>query len=179
MNQKDILEIEQTIGYTFENKNLLRQAFVRRSYTHLYGGENNDVLEFIGDTVLAYLSVKELTARYGEVTEHAFVSDYTEDKLSRMKQILVQGTTLSAQIERTGFANHLVMSPGDVKHRVDKKSSVKEALFESLIGAVTVDCNWDIAKIETVLARLHDFNFHLAKWHAMQKQNRKQKKKNR
>ncbi len=179
MNQTDILEIEQTLGYTFQNKNLLRQAFVRRSYTHLYGGENNEVLEFIGDTVLAYLSVKELTARYGEATESAFVSDYAEDKLSRMKQILVQGTTLSWQIERTGFAKHLVMSPSDVKHHVDKKSSVKEALFEALIGAVTLDCNWDITTIETVLARLHNFDYHLARWHAMQKQNRKQKKKNR
>ena len=41
----DIRQIENTIGYSFRNKDLLQQAFVRRSYSQENGGQNNEVLE--------------------------------------------------------------------------------------------------------------------------------------
>lgn len=44
--------VQNQIGYEFKNQRLLRQAFVRKSYSAENGGENNEVLEFIGDTVL-------------------------------------------------------------------------------------------------------------------------------
>ena len=44
--------VQAQIGYTFQNLDLLRQAFIRRSYTEEHGGENNEVLEFIGDKAL-------------------------------------------------------------------------------------------------------------------------------
>ena len=37
--------VQAQIGYTFQNLDLLRQAFIRRSYTEEHGGENNEVLE--------------------------------------------------------------------------------------------------------------------------------------
>jgi hypothetical protein len=52
--------IEKVIGYTFKNKALLRQAFTRRSFTQENGGQNNEILEFIGDKVLDVTVVKIL-----------------------------------------------------------------------------------------------------------------------
>jgi len=40
--------VQEQIGYDFKNLDLLQQAFTRRSYTAENGGENNEVLEFIG-----------------------------------------------------------------------------------------------------------------------------------
>ena len=54
----DFSKIEQTIGYTFENKDLLQQAFVRKSYSEEHGGQNNEVLEFIGDKALEFAVVR-------------------------------------------------------------------------------------------------------------------------
>lgn len=55
MDSKDLQVIEARIGYSFKNSDLLQQAFVRRSYARENGGEDNEVLEFIGDKVLDFL----------------------------------------------------------------------------------------------------------------------------
>ena len=51
-------EVQDKIGYQFDNPDLLLQAFTRSSYSTQYGGENNEVLEFIGDRVLDYFVIK-------------------------------------------------------------------------------------------------------------------------
>ena len=60
MNNKTLEMIQGQIGYRFKNPDLLQQAFVRRSYSKENGGENNEVLEFIGDKVLDFIIVKKL-----------------------------------------------------------------------------------------------------------------------
>ena len=47
-----IEEVEKKIGYTFKDKALLIQCFTHSSYTHRFGGENNERLEYVGDSVL-------------------------------------------------------------------------------------------------------------------------------
>ena len=52
MNTNDINYIQNHIDYRFKKPDLLKQAFIRRSYSKEHGGENNEVLEFIGDKAL-------------------------------------------------------------------------------------------------------------------------------
>ena len=59
--------VQGQIGYEFKNLDLLKQAFVRRSYTSENGGENNEVLEFIGDKVLDFAVVRLLIQKYGHI----------------------------------------------------------------------------------------------------------------
>ena len=62
MKNEQYEEIEQHIGYEFENRTLLQQAFTRKSYTaETHDGDNNEVLEFLGDKVLDLIVVKALT----------------------------------------------------------------------------------------------------------------------
>ena len=50
MQNEDYTLIEAQIGYEFNNRMLLQQAFTRKSYTNeTHDGDNNEVLEFIGD----------------------------------------------------------------------------------------------------------------------------------
>ena len=60
MKNEDLEFIQEQIGYEFNNLNLLQQAFTRRSYSQEHGGENNEVLEFIGDKVLDLFVIKLL-----------------------------------------------------------------------------------------------------------------------
>ena len=64
----DFSKIEQTIGYTFENKDLLQQAFVRKSYSEEHGGQNNEVLEFIGDKALDFSVVLIMMEKFFIIT---------------------------------------------------------------------------------------------------------------
>ena len=76
MNNNDLAEIQDKIGYPFANLDLLQQAFVRRSYSKENGGEDNEVLEFIGDKVLDFIVVKLLAEKYGFML--AYCDDFAE-----------------------------------------------------------------------------------------------------
>ena len=67
MEEKIFTFIEDQIGHKFKNRDLLRQAFVRRSYSQENGGENNEVLEFIGDKALDFAVVRLLARKYGHM----------------------------------------------------------------------------------------------------------------
>lgn len=61
--------IQNTIGYEFNNTDILQQAFVRRSYSEEYGGQNNEVLEFIGDKALDLAVIRIMMDEFGQITE--------------------------------------------------------------------------------------------------------------
>lgn len=152
-------EIENLIGYTFKNKMLLRQAFMRRSYAVEHNCSDNEVLEFIGDKALDLAVVKYLAEHNGAIVHGRgdyFYSDYSEATLTEMKRQLVERRTLAESIDILGLNNYLIMGRGDIKNRVNEKESVKEDLFEAILGAVALDCSWDIKEIQSVMEMMLD-----------------------
>ena len=150
----DYNKIENLIGYTFKNKMLLRQAFMRRSYAVEHNCSDNEVLEFIGDKALDLAVVKYLAEHNGDIVRGRgdyFYSDYSEATLTEMKRQLVERRTLAKRIDSLAFSDYLIMGRGDIKNRVNEKESVKEDLFEAILGAVSLDCNWDIKEIQSVM----------------------------
>ena len=67
MDEKEIKFIQDQIGYTFKKQELLVQAFTRRSYSMENGGQDNEVLEFIGDKALDFVVVKSRFKRFGAI----------------------------------------------------------------------------------------------------------------
>ena len=136
MDKKDLQFIQAQIGYNFQNSDLLQQAFVRRSYAKEYGGEDNEVLEFIGDKVLDLIVVKLLAEKYG-----CFISDYNdfdpnkefdefscdknEAELTELKKKLVQKKTLADRITNLDLADYLIMGNGDIQKNINQEMSVK------------------------------------------------------
>ena len=167
MDEKDLRFIQNQIGYNFQNEDLLQQAFVRRSYSKENGGEDNEVLEFIGDKALDLIVVKLLTEKYGY-----FISDYedfnsneefdefgcskNEAELTELKKKLVQKKTLASRIDALDLADYLIMGKGDIQNNINKAISVKEDLFEAIIGAVALDSNWDMEAIQDVVQLMLD-----------------------
>lgn len=164
--------VGQQIGnYKFKNPLLLQQAFTRKSYSEENGGENNEVLEFIGDKALDIAVVRYLVKRFGNEPvrerrpfEVKYKSDYfnpyimenftcelDEGELTKIKQKLVQKDTLALRIDDLGFADFLLMGRGDVINSRNKEKSVKEDLFEAIIGAVALDSNWNFDEIQDVV----------------------------
>ena len=121
MNNNELKTIEKNIDYEFNNKHLLQQAFVRRSYSQENGGENNEVLEFIGDKALDIIVVKELMKRFGTITNgeyNEFKAKYQEGKLTEIKKDLVEKKMLAKCIDRLGFNQFLIVGKGDAKLNV-------------------------------------------------------------
>ena len=53
-------EIENNIGYTFKNKELLERALTHTSYANEKKLQSNEKLEFMGDSILEFISSKYL-----------------------------------------------------------------------------------------------------------------------
>lgn len=162
-------KIEHTIGYEFENKDLLQQAFVRKSYSAEHGGQNNEVLEFIGDKALDLVVIRIMMERFGVITEDKdysefklrnpkyFQTKYEEGKFTDIKQDLVKKKALSKAMDALGFHKYLIMGQGDVKQNRQNDISVKEDLFEAIIGAVAIDSDWDMDVLTEVVENMIDF----------------------
>ena len=158
MNENQKAFIQEQIGYRFTNPYLLEQAFTRRSYSEENGGENNEVLEFIGDKALDLAVVRYLTEDYcfmnGEKSQ--FKSNLNESDLTELKRRLVERSALADRIDWLDLSVYLIMGEGDRKNRVDEKESVREDLFEAIFGAVALDCNWDSTKLLEVFQTMHE-----------------------
>lgn len=162
MNEKELSSIENRIGYNFKNQDLLQQAFIRSSYSKENGGEDNEILEFIGDKALDLTIVKILTEAFGYFVSECedydsnedfdeFCCEHSEGELTKIKQKLVNKKMLASQIDRLQLDEFLIMSDGDWNNNVNKSDSVKEDLFEAIIGAVALDTNWDFDEIRNVI----------------------------
>ena len=181
MEEKELVwkMVQGQIGYDFKNPDLLKQAFTRRSYTSENGGENNEVLEFIGDKALDFCVTKLLIQKYGhfangdpidnskisfceeesrcrergycEPEANSFCCDAVEGELSKIKSRMVSKKPLARRMDELGFSKHLIMGKGDIQNRVNEEDSVKEDLFEAIIGAVALDSEWDQKAIQSVI----------------------------
>lgn len=172
MNNETIAMIQEQIGYRFKNTDLLQQAFIRRSYSKENGGENNEILEFIGDKALDLIIVKKLTEYYGYFAKECdgydpredwneFICEYNEGKLTEIKKKLVCREMLARRIRTFGFQYELIMGKGDKEKNIQDQESVQEDLFEAIIGAVALDSNWDLEKLSNVIDLMLDPDFYL------------------
>lgn len=151
MNRVDLDYIQDSICYRFENLNLLIQAFTRKSYSEENPGtENNEVLEFYGDEILDMYVTKLMYKETGTVSEKGFVSSKNEGELTKLKAAIVNKKVLAACIQSLGFDKFLIMGNGDIQNNVQETPSVREDLFEAIIGAVAVDSNWNYEKLDKV-----------------------------
>lgn len=159
--------VQGQIGYEFDNPDLLQQAFVRKSYSAENGGADNEILEFIGDKALDIAVVRFLTEKYGCLADeyedynpneecNEFYCEYSEGELTKLKMQMVEKKALSKRIDELGFADFLIMGKGDIQRNISAETSVKEDLFEAVIGAVAIDSQWDFDTIQEVVEIMLD-----------------------
>lgn len=155
MNRENFDYVQQSIGYEFTNPKLLIQAFTRKSYSAENPESlNNEVLEFYGDEILDFYVTRQMYSETAKLTERGFESERTEDELTKMKSFVVNKDTLSLCISNFGFEKFLIAGKSDIQNKAKESKSVREDLFEAIIGAVAVDSNWDYEKLDKVCCEM-------------------------
>jgi ribonuclease-3 len=68
---------------------------------------------------------------------------------------------LAHRIDVLGFQDALLMGKGDVEQNAQNDASVKEDLFEAILGAVAIDCDWNTRILEDVVDKMIDIEHYI------------------
>ena len=128
--------LEKKISYSFNNKELLKEAFTHASFAYLKNLKyNNERLEFLGDSVLGLIVGEYLFKNFPE---------HPEGVLTNAKAYMVHWETLSTIADFLEIPDFLLVAEADRQIRNNPK--IKENLFEALVGAIYLDSNLDITR---------------------------------
>lgn len=146
--------IQEKTGYCIQSRGVLSQAFRRRSYCAECSGKSNEMFEFLGDQILSYYVVKIVSTRCVSMNiEGDYSSRIRENHFTSLKQELVSNEALAEIIDDWGVLEYLIVGRSDERNQVDQQTKVKADLFESIIGAIAIDSNWDSTVLETAVNR--------------------------
>jgi ribonuclease-3 len=137
--QKNFSEFEKIIGILFNDKSLLKQAFLHRSYLNEHPDEsldNNERLEFLGDAVLELV-----------VTGYLFNTfpKKAEGELTAYRAALVNTQSISAAATRLSMNDFLLLSKGEAKDTGKAREYILANTFEAVIGALYLDGGYETA----------------------------------
>jgi ribonuclease-3 len=125
-------EIEEKLGYRFEDRRLLLLAFTHRSYVneHREVTEHNERLEFLGDSVLGVL-----------ITEYLYLSlpGVPEGDLSSLRAKIVNAPTCMAYVQKLDVEKFLLLGKGERFNEGRGRVSILADLFEAILGAIFLD----------------------------------------
>ena len=124
----DINGIENKIGYSFKDKMLLRKCFTHSSYANEHGGEDNELLEFFGDSVIQFV-----------VTEHLFNNAYgDEGKLTEKRKNIVSKDPLIRAINKLDVMQYMLLGRG-LENRVGGDDKLISSLYEAICAGIYLD----------------------------------------
>jgi len=126
-------ELEKELSLVFKNKEILKTAFVHRSFlneNHDYTLSSNERLEFLGDAVLEFIVSKFL---YEHFTEKK------EGDLTAFRSALVCTETLSKISLKLGFGKYLFLSKGEEATGGRERPYILANTFEAFLGAIFLD----------------------------------------
>ena len=127
-------DLEQKIGYKFKDINLLKLALTHKSFNNK---NNNERLEFLGDSILNSCISKYLFSKFPEINEGL---------LTRIRSFVVKGETLTKKAAELNITQIIELSKGTANLSEQRKHSILEGSIESIIGAVFLDSNWQQAE---------------------------------
>ena len=134
--------LEATIGYTFSDKKLLRQAMTHSSHSNETGDKNhhllcNERLEFLGDSVLSIAVSRYLYTTYPQEGEGV---------LTNMRKDVVCAEALARYARRIGIGDCLYLGNGEELSGGRDKENILADAFEALLAAIYLDGGMEEAK---------------------------------
>ena len=134
----DYKRLQNQLNYKFKNIQLLELALTHKSFSSI---QNNERLEFLGDSILNSIISEYLFNRF---------TNQKEGLLTRMRAYLVKADTLVIKAEEFVLSDYIKLSKGTANLSKDRKNSILEDAFEAIIGAIFIDGGWDQVRDTTL-----------------------------
>ena len=126
----DLSVLEKNIGYTFKDKELLKKALRHTSYANERNLESNEKLEFLGDSILEFLSSKYIYNNYKYLTE---------GEMTKVRATVVCGRSLSKVAKLHNFSDFLYVGKSEQKANGENRPAILEDSVEAMIAAIYLD----------------------------------------
>lgn len=133
INQPDLDRLQRRIGYTFRDPEQLVLALTHRSF----GNNNNERLEFLGDSLVNMIIAEHLYHHFERARE---------GQLSRLRARMVKGVTLAEIGREFELGQYLRLGSGEKKSGGFRRDSILADAVESIIGAIYLDSDFDTCR---------------------------------
>lgn len=131
--EQDLSALEETIGYRFENRELLKQALTHSSYANerrINKTENYERLEFLGDAVLELVS-SEFLFRVNP--------GLPEGKMTKLRASMVCESALAFCARDIRLEEYILLGKGEECTGGRRRDSITSDVMEAVIGAIYLD----------------------------------------
>lgn len=122
--------IEKEIGYTFKQKELLKKALTHTSYAYEKGVESNEKLEFLGDSILEFLSSKYLYNNYPKLKE---------GEMTKVRATVVCEKSLYKIAKKHNFSDFLYLGKSEKMTGGSERPAILADSVEAVIAAIYLD----------------------------------------
>ena len=102
----ELEQFEKNIGYTFNDKELLKTALTHTSYAHDNRVESNEKLEFLGDSILEFIVSDYLYENY---------KNLKEGEMTKVRATVVCEESLYNVAKKHNFSDFLYIGRSEVK----------------------------------------------------------------
>jgi len=133
-------QFERNLGYSFKNKSLLINALTHSSYANenkREGYSSNERLEFLGDSVLGFVTASFLFNT---------VSQLPEGKMTKLRSELVCETALHNVAVKLDLGKYIRLGNGEEKTGGRQRVSILADAVEAVIAAIYLDGGFENAK---------------------------------
>ncbi len=137
---RNLKELQKSIGYEFKQELLLKNALTHSSYAHektIRGITDNERLEFLGDAVLELVSSEFLFETHPEMNE---------GQMTKLRASLVCEQSLAGCARKIGLGQYLLLGNGEDLTGGRERDSILSDAWEAIIGAMYLDGGFTSAK---------------------------------
>lgn len=122
---------EKDIGYTFKNKELLKTALTHTSYAYENKVKSYERLEYLGDSILEFISSKYLFENFEKLTE---------GEMTKVRAYAVCEDSLYKIALKHNFSDFLYLGKSEKASNTNKKAILADSV-EAIIAAMYLDSN--------------------------------------
>ncbi|MDA2916267.1 ribonuclease III [Nitrospinae bacterium AH_259_B05_G02_I21] len=136
MPRPPLASLEEHLGYTFGDKDLLELALTHTSFAHEQPEptEHNERLEFLGDAVLDLVLSEYLVRTFPQAPE---------GELSKRRSHLVNEGALAQRARLLDLGDHLRLGRGEELTGGRDKSSLLAGVYEAVVAALYLEAGYD------------------------------------
>ena len=124
------MNVEESIGYTFKNKGLLWEALTHTSYANENNVHSNEKLEFLGDSILEFVSSKYLYVKFPKLNE---------GELTKLRATVVCEDSLYQVAKKHNISEYIRVGHSERAHGGNLKTTILADSIEAIIAAIFFD----------------------------------------